>query len=85
MVLLLSGVGVATGHFFLLGGDLSSTIVMHNAFAGVLQALAESGHLDRYTSPQLSLIVTAIAAVAVLVVADVVLIRPLLQSAARTP
>jgi len=81
MVLLLSGVGVATGMFFFLGGDLYSTIVLHNAFAirGVVQALHESGNLDRYASPQLPLIATAIAAVVVLVIADVVLIRPFVR------
>jgi hypothetical protein len=83
MVLLLSAVGVATGLFFFLGGDLYSTTVLHNAFAirGVIQALAESGHLDRYASPQFPLIATAIAAVVVLVIADVVLIRPLVRVA----
>jgi hypothetical protein len=81
MVLLLSAVGVATGIFFFLGGDLYSTIVLHNAFAirGVVQALDETGNLDRYASPQIPLIATAAAAVAVLVTADVVLIRPLVR------
>jgi hypothetical protein len=78
MVLLLSGVGVATGIFFFIGGDVYSTIVLHNAFAirGVIQALDDSGNLERYTSPQLPLIATAIGAVAVLIIADAVLIRP---------
>lgn len=73
MVLLLSGVGVVTGMFFFLGGDLYSTIVLHNAFAvrGVIQALGESGNLDRYATPQLPLIATAIAAVVVLVIVEV--------------
>ena len=31
MVLLLSGVGVTTAIFFFVGGDLHSTIVLHNA------------------------------------------------------
>jgi hypothetical protein len=81
MVVLLSGVGVATGVFFFLGGDLYSTIVLHNAFAvrGVIQALDESGNLDRYASPQLPLIATAIAAVVVLVIADLMLIRPVVR------
>jgi hypothetical protein len=83
MVLLLSGVGAATGIFFFLGGDLYGTIVLHNAFAmrGVIQALNESGSLDRYATPQLSLIATAVTAVVVLVIADVVLIRPLVRAA----
>jgi Type II CAAX prenyl endopeptidase Rce1-like len=83
MVLLLSGVRVATGIFFFLGGDLYSTIVLHNAFAprGVISALGESGNFDRYTSPRLSLIATVIGAVVVLVIADVVLIRPLVRVA----
>jgi hypothetical protein len=85
MVLLLSGVGLVTGLFFFLGGDLYSTVVLHNAFAvrGVIQALGESGNLDRYTSPQVPLIATAIAAVVVLVIADLVLIRPLVPVASR--
>jgi hypothetical protein len=85
MVLLLSGVGVATGIVFFLGGDLYSTIVLHNAFAvrGVVQALGESGNLERYARPQVALIATAIAAVAVLVIADVVLVRPLVRVEAR--
>jgi hypothetical protein len=85
MVLLLSTVGVTTGIFFFLGGDLYSTIVLHNAFAirGVIQALDESRNLDRFASPQLPLIATAIVAVVVLVIADVVLIRPLVRVASR--
>jgi hypothetical protein len=85
MVLLLSGVGVATGIFFFLGGDLYSTIVLHNAFAmrGVIQALDESGNLDRYASLQLPLLATAIAAVVVLIIADLVLIRPVVRVASR--
>ena len=78
MVLFLSVVGVTTGIFFLLGGDLYSTIVLHNAFAvrGVAQTLVESGNLDWYARPQLALIATATAAVVVLVIVDVMLIRP---------
>lgn len=85
MVLLLSGVGVVTGIFFFLGGDLYSTVVLHNAFAlrGVIQALGESGNLDRYASPQFPLIATGIAAVVVLVIADVMLIRPVVRVASR--
>jgi hypothetical protein len=87
MVLLLSAVGMATGIFFFLGGDLYSTIVLHNAFAirGVIQALDESGNLDGYASPQLPLIATAIAAFVVLVIVDVVLIRPVVRSRPRVP
>jgi hypothetical protein len=64
---------------------LYSTIVLHNAFAvrGVIQALDESGNLDRYASPQFPLIATAIAAVVVLVIADIMLIRPAIR--ARPP
>jgi hypothetical protein len=80
MVVLLSAIGVATGIFFFIGRDMYSTIVLHNAFAvrGVIQALGDSGNLDRYASPQVPLIATAIIAVVVLVVADVVLIRPVI-------
>jgi hypothetical protein len=85
MVLLLSAVGMATGVLFFLGGDLYSTIVLHNAFAvrGVIQALDESGNLDQYVTPQLPLIATAIAAVIVLIVADVALIRPVVRVESR--
>ena len=81
MVLLLSVVGVATGVFFFLVGDLDSTIVLHNAFAlrGVVQALGDSGNLDRYASPQPALIATALAAIVALVLADVVLVRPVVR------
>jgi hypothetical protein len=83
MVVLLSGVGVATGTFFFLGGDLYSTIVLHNAFAlrGVIQALGESGQLERYAHAQVPLLATAAAAVAVLIAADIALVRPLVRSA----
>lgn len=81
MVVLLSGVGLATGIFFFRGGDLYSTIVRHNACAvrGAVQAPGESGNLDRYASPQLPLLATAIAAIVVLIIADVLLIRPLVR------
>jgi hypothetical protein len=85
MVLLLSGIGVVTGLFFFLGGDVYSTVVLHNAFAvrGVIQALGESANLDAYASPQLPLITTAIVAVVVLVITDVVLIRPVVRNRSR--
>lgn len=83
MMLLPSAVGIATGIFVFLGGDLYSTIVLHNAFAmrGVIQALDESGNLDRYASLQLPRIATAITAVVVLIIADVVLLRPVVRVA----
>jgi hypothetical protein len=58
---------------------------LHNAFAmrGVIQALDGSGNLDRYASLQLPLIATAVAAIVVLIIADVVLIRPVLRVASR--
>jgi hypothetical protein len=85
MVSLLTAVGIVTGIFFFVGGDLYSTVVLHNAFAvrGVVQALGESGNLDRFASPQLHLIATAAGAIAVLVIADVMLIRPRLRAASR--
>jgi hypothetical protein len=63
------------------GGDLYSAILLHNGFAvrGVVQALDQSGSLDRYGTPQLPLIITAITAALVLVAADVTLIRPLVR------
>lgn len=78
MVLLLSGVGLATGTWFFASGDLYSTIVLHNAFAlrGVLQAMSDAGTLDRYATLQYPLLTTAVGAIAVLVVSDAALIRP---------
>jgi hypothetical protein len=78
MVLLLTGVGVVTGVFFFLSRDFYGTILFHNAFAlrGVMQALADSGRLPFYRHPQLPLLATAAAAVLVLVVVDLFLVRP---------
>jgi hypothetical protein len=79
MVLALSGVGVATGLVFFIGGDLYGTIIFHNALAlrGVTEALGKAGRLEFYRRPQPALIATAIAATVVLATADLVLIRPL--------
>jgi len=78
MVLLLSGVGLATGAFFFLGGDLYGTILFHNAFAlrGVTEALARADRLGTYARPQAPLLATAAMALVVLVGVDVLLMRP---------
>ncbi|MGD2152867.1 MAG: hypothetical protein PVG79_06330 [Gemmatimonadales bacterium] len=77
MVLLLSGVGVLTGVFFLVSGDIYGTIVFHNfmALKGVLGALEGSGRLEPFARVRGSLVAMAAAAVIILVTVDVALIR----------
>lgn len=84
MVLLLTGVGLATGVFFVASGDLYGTIVFHNAFAlrGVVEALGKAGALGRFERPQAPLLATAALAVLVLIVADLAIMRPALAAAA---
>jgi hypothetical protein len=83
MVLFLTGVGLATGIFFFVSGDLYGTIVFHNAFAlrGVVEALRRSGALQRFERPQLPLLATAALAALVLIVADLGMMRPALSAA----
>jgi hypothetical protein len=83
MVLMLSGVGILTGIFFFLGGDLYGTVIFHNTFAvrGVTEALSDAHKLQEYERMQLPLIGTALAAVLILVAVDATVMRPALHAA----
>jgi hypothetical protein len=77
MVLLLSGVGMLTGLFFLVSRDIYGTIVLHNflALKGMSQALAESGRLKRFAKLQVPLVATGVATVFIFVAVDFALLR----------
>jgi hypothetical protein len=85
IVQLLTGVGLVTGVFFFVSGDLYGTIVFHNTFAlrGVVEALGRANALESLERPRVPILATALAAVIVLVVADFMVMRPAL--AAATP
>jgi hypothetical protein len=77
MVALLSVVGVLTSLVFVVSRDLYATLVFHNVLAvtGVTQALDTAGELSSFTAPLPTLWLTALVALAVLVAADVGLVR----------
>lgn len=72
MVALLAVVGLATGAFFYMVGELYGTILFHNflALKGVTEALAEGDRLEHFGALQLPLIVTALIATGVLLAMD---------------
>jgi hypothetical protein len=78
MVVLLTIVGLLSGLYFFLSRNVYGTIVFHNflALKGVTQALADSGRLQALAQPQLPLLLTGIIVAAILIVLDVVIIRP---------
>jgi hypothetical protein len=45
----------------------------------ITQALADSGRLQAFAQPKLSLLLTGIVAIAILVIADLKIIRPALR------
>jgi hypothetical protein len=77
MVLLLSGVGLATSLFFFVARDVYGTIAFHNFLAvfGVVQALAAADGLAGYAEPKPPLYAMAAAAVVLLAAGDAVWIR----------
>lgn len=77
MVALLAVVGLMTGAFFFLSRDVYATIGFHNFLGvfGVVRALSESGKLATLEVLQLPLLVTSLVALAVLVAADIIVIR----------
>jgi hypothetical protein len=77
MVALLTVVGLATSAFFFISRDVYATILFHNFLAlfGVVRALAASGELDAFAAVQPPLLMTALAAVAVLALSDRLLLR----------
>lgn len=78
MVLLLSGVGLLTGGFFLLSREVYGTIAFHTFLGlfGVLGALAEAGRLEALATPRGPLLATAIVAVATVALLDRLWLRP---------
>ena len=77
VVLGLSVVGLATGLFFVVSGDIYGTIAFHNFFAvkGVTGSLSKQGLLDQFRRPQPALLAMAVVAVALLIIFDVLLVR----------
>ena len=72
MIGLLVLVGLASGAFFFLIGELYGTLLFHNflALKGVTGALAESGRLEGYSVLEPSLVLTALLATGVLIAGD---------------
>lgn len=80
MVGFLSIMGLVTGLYFFVARDLYGTVLFHNAVAvkGVTTALAETDRLEFYERLQWPLLVTGIGAVLVLILSDLLLMRPAL-------
>jgi hypothetical protein len=81
MVVLLTIVGLFSGLYFFLSRNVYGTIVFHNflALTGVTQTLADSGRLQAFAQPRLPLLLTAIVVVAILILADLKIIRSALR------
>jgi hypothetical protein len=81
MVVLLTIVGLFSGLYFFLSRNVYGTIVFHNflALKGVTQALADSGRLQAFAQPRLPLLLTGIVVVAILILADLKIIRSALR------
>ena len=77
MVAFLSVIGLLTAGFYLASGDIYATIAFHNFLGvyGVVQALSASGGIAAFRSLQVPLILTALAALALLAAVDVLLLR----------
>lgn len=63
MIGLLTGVGIVTGVFYVVTGDVHSTVVFHNFLAlfGVLDAIERAGRPEHFTQLQAPLVVMALA------------------------
>jgi hypothetical protein len=85
MIVLLTGVGLLTGTFYLCTGESIGTLVFHNFLAlfGVLDVLDRSGRTPVYQHVQLPLVLTAAAALAVIVTVGRTL-KQMERSGART-
>jgi hypothetical protein len=77
MVALLSFVGLVTSAFFFIARDIYATIIFHNFLGvfGVVQALGASGQLGAFAALQPPLLIMAAATVAVLALADWMMLR----------
>jgi hypothetical protein len=72
-VALLTVIGLVTSLFYFLSRDVYGTIVFHNfaGIFGVIQALRSSGGLASFERPVASVLVTAVVAVALLIIVHV--------------
>jgi len=77
MVIILTIVGFVTGIFYFSTRSIYGTIIFHNfmGIKGVTEALANRGRIESFKELQIPIIVTAIIAVAVLVVLDTMYLR----------
>jgi hypothetical protein len=77
MVALLTVVGLVTSLYFFLSRDVYATILFHNFLAafGVVQALLAQGKLSSFETLQAPLLATAFVALAVLILADILIVR----------
>jgi hypothetical protein len=77
MVAFLSAIGLVTSLFFFVSRDVYGTIAFHNFMGvlGVVGALAAKDQLQPMTALQVPLLVTAAAAILVLVLADRLVVR----------
>ncbi|WP_436924884.1 hypothetical protein [Halosimplex amylolyticum] len=78
MVGLLTVVGVGTGLFYFVGGSFYGALVFHNCMAlfGIVSSLSDSGQLTAYQQPLVPLLATALAALAVLVGVERLVVKP---------
>jgi hypothetical protein len=86
-VAFLAGVGLLTGGFLLVTGEVYGTIVLHSilATAGVIGALSQGGRLSELQSPQPLLYAAAAVSLAVLVALDAAWFRGPVRREAATP
>jgi hypothetical protein len=77
MVMMLSTVGLFTGAFYLLTRSVYGTILFHNfmGMKGVTDALADSGRIESFKRFQIPIVATAMIAVVILIVLDMMLVR----------
>ena len=77
MVLMLSIIGLFTGLFFFLTRSIYGTVFFHNfmGMKGVTDALAKSGQIESFRTLQVPLVATAVIALAILIILDMIIRR----------
>jgi hypothetical protein len=77
MIATLTAVGAVTSTVFLLLRDVYGTIVFHNCLAvyGVLETLVATGKVGEYGELRAPLLITALASLAILVIARILVLR----------
>jgi hypothetical protein len=77
MVMMLSIVGLFTGLFYFLTRSIYGTILFHNfmGMKGVTDALADSGGIEKFKNFQIPIIATAVIALVILIVLDLMILR----------